>query len=129
MGVQDTAGTFTGTNILPRLTDLKYIRNQDSTGNNGASTDSRGYWVSNRSVSTTKEGYQNGVRVVNQASNSTSLRNAKHFIGALNDGGALYYSTREVCFATLGKGLTSGETATLSTIINTFQTSLSRNTY
>jgi hypothetical protein len=34
-----------------------------------------------------------------------------------------------VSFITLGTSLTDGEATTLGTIINTFQTSLSRNTY
>ena len=54
------------------------------------------------------------------------------FLFARNSNGAgtaLNFNSRQQTFATIGLGLTAAQVSTLSTIINTFQTSLSRNTY
>ena len=51
-------------------------------------------------------------------------------IGALNNGGTIQqYYDNTYAFTTIGLGLSATEQATLSTIINTFQTTLTRNTY
>jgi hypothetical protein len=133
MGVFDGAALVdSGTHMFPRLSGGLYFRNSDAGSSDVASSFSNGYYVNTRDSSTTRQGYRNGTQLFNRTINSKTQVNSNHFLGALNNinaGGPVSYSTRQLCFATIGYGLTSGETATLSTIINTFQTSLGRNTY
>lgn len=60
----------------------------------------------------------------------TTLPNVELYIGALNLNGSSYSPQQgQICFAYIGDSLTSSELSTLSTIVDTFQTSLGRNTY
>jgi hypothetical protein len=95
----------------------------------GSSLDSRGYFVFSRSGSTFNTGYRNGVLVGNR--NVGVLGTAGHniYIGAVNDAGtAANYSTRQLCFASLGTSVDAKQSQ-FATIVNAFQTSLGRNTY
>jgi hypothetical protein len=62
------------------------------------------------------------------ARNGSGLPTLQIYISNLNFNGAPYGTqTGRVCFAYMGDYLTNAETTTLSSIINTFQTSLGRN--
>jgi hypothetical protein len=77
--------------------------------------------------------YRNGSNIATQTnSRNITYTNVSLFIGAQNDGGggsANYFSTNTYAFATIGSGLTNTDIVNLSDIINTYQTSLGRNTY
>lgn len=82
------------------------------------------------SGSTNSALYKNG-SLLNSAvnSNGQSIPHAL-YLGAMNNAGtAIQFYNNEFRFATMGSGLSTPEVSTLSTIINTFQTSLGRNTY
>jgi hypothetical protein len=52
------------------------------------------------------------------------------YLGARNDNGSItQFATKEYSFLTIGERFTDGELSNLETIINTFQTTLGRNTY
>jgi hypothetical protein len=52
------------------------------------------------------------------------------YIGAMNNNGStIQYYGNEFSFATIGSGLTQSQVTTLTNIINTFQTTLGRNTF
>jgi hypothetical protein len=74
--------------------------------------------------------YRNGViRQLGSGAGSATI-NASVVIGALNnDNTIIQYYDNTYAFTTIGLGLSDVEQATLSTIINTFQTTLTRNTY
>lgn len=74
--------------------------------------------------------YKNGTLVHNGSnSNGNSIPHSIYF-GAMNNAGtAIQFYNNQFRFATIGGGLTAAEVSTLSTIINTFQTSIGRNTY
>ena len=58
---------------------------------------------------------------------SSVLPNIKMYIGAVNNyGTALYFNPRECAFSSLGNGLTPTEASAFYTIVQTMQTSLSR---
>ena len=59
--------------------------------------------------------------------NNTSLTNKIIFIGADNAAAPIYYSNREMAFASIGDGLTDTEAANYYTAVNNFQVALSRN--
>ena len=89
-----------------------------------------GYYISNRTSSTTLQGWKNGTKVVNSANTSVSKSQNRIYIGALsNDTTQGSYGIKRCSFATIGYGLTDTEAQNLTTIINTFQTSIGRNTY
>lgn len=75
--------------------------------------------------------YRNGLNIATQTGNRTpAYPNRTIVIGAQkNETGVAYYSDNRYAFATIGSGLTDTEIVNLSNIINTYQTSLGRNTY
>lgn len=96
-----------------------------------ANTDSRGQFISFRSdaVKITTRKNNNVATAFNQSSTTAGANTLPIFLGNLNFNGTPlggYYSNREYAFATIGTALTSGESSTFYTIIQTFQTTLSR---
>jgi hypothetical protein len=75
--------------------------------------------------------YRNGSNIATQTANQAiAYSNFGLFIGNQNTAGnALYFSSNRYAFATIGSGLTNTEIVNLSNIINTYETSLGRNTY
>jgi hypothetical protein len=74
--------------------------------------------------------YRNGGLVNAGSGGATGATISSIVIGALNNGGSIIqYYNNQYSFATIGTGLGATEQSTLSTIINTFQTTLGRNTY
>ena len=86
---------------------------------------STGFMINNRSTST--EGWRNGVRVINTG-NGGALTSQNIVLAAQNNNGTIYRNSNRAClFASMGDTLANP--ATFSTIINNFQTELSRNIY
>lgn len=79
----------------------------------------------------TKNGTYNGGSYFAQGiSASGTLCNNNMYLNTLNLIGSTYqFATVEFCFFHMGQSMSSSEQATFATIINNFQTSLSRNTY
>jgi hypothetical protein len=76
--------------------------------------------------------YRNGSNIATQTANEPIIYTSNNlYIGAQNAGGpgASYFSSNRYAFITIGSGLTNTEIVNLSTIINTYETSLGRNTY
>jgi len=91
---------------------------------------SGGLYVSNRTASNNEEGYRNGVeRASGTTASVTSSANLYIFGARYGDSGAETYSARRWCWFSLGKSFTDAQQQTFSTIINTFNTTLGRNTY
>jgi hypothetical protein len=94
-------------------------------------TSASGMTVGSVRSTTDRTLYRNGSNIATQTnSRNITYANGNLFIGAQNDGGAAnYFSTNTYAFATIGSGLTNTDIVNLSDIINTYQTSLGRNTY
>jgi hypothetical protein len=97
----------------------------------GASTDSRGWFIGNK-ASNAIGGLtisKNGTSLAsNLASpNQTAYPNLPILISGNSVGGSIVYDDKECAMVTIGTSLTSGEISTLYTLIQAFQTSLSRN--
>jgi hypothetical protein len=75
--------------------------------------------------------YRNGSNIATQTANEPIVySNFGLLVGAQNAGGTpLYFNSNRYAFATIGSGLTDTEIVNLSNIINTYETSLGRNTY
>jgi hypothetical protein len=115
-------------NIFPRLTNLFYARMTDSgLGPTIANTDSRGFFVSNRTNSTQIKAIKNNT-ISTIANNSISKTNLTYYIGAYR--GATtpnFFSDRQAAFSTIGDGLTDTDASKLYTRVQAYQTALSRN--
>jgi hypothetical protein len=104
-------------------------------GNGRVSTTSQasasGMTVGSVRSATDRTLYRNGSNIATQTANEPIVySNFGLFIGNQNTAGnALYFSSNRYAFATIGSGLTNTEIVNLSNIINTYETSLGRNTY
>jgi hypothetical protein len=93
-----------------------------------ANADSRGWFTISRTSSTLLTTYKNGASSATSAVVSISRPTTGLVLGARNNNGTIdSYTSRELAFASIGSGLSSGEASTLYTLIQAFQTSLSRN--
>jgi hypothetical protein len=97
----------------------------------GASTDSRGWFIGNKTsnaigaMTISKNGTSLNANTV--VSSQTLYPSANIFIsGNSSTGLAVQWDDKECAMATIGTSLTSGEISTLYTLIQAFQTSLSR---
>ena len=89
--------------------------------------DSRAFYMANRTASNIVNGWRNSTKVATGTTASSSLYNFNLFLGALNENGnAIYYTTKECAFASIGDGLTDTEAANFYTAVQTFQTTLGR---
>ena len=75
--------------------------------------------------------YRNGTNIATQGGSRNITYSSRELIlGAMyNDGGIAYFSDNRYGFVFIGSGLTNTDIVNLSSIINTYQTALGRNTY
>jgi hypothetical protein len=113
-------------------TNPKFTGNQQQSANNSSpgsantSTNSNGFWINSRIVSTTFKIYRNSSIFQTSSSNSTGLTSYSIYIGGINAAGTIEYGNREVAFASIGTGLSDTDASNLYTVVQAFQTSLSR---
>ena len=89
-----------------------------------------GNFIVSRTSDTTSYMTKNGSQIFSATTTTTGVLNFDFYLGARNDDGAPnYYNDRRIQFATIGSGLTPSEMTTFSTIVNTWATSVGRNTY
>jgi hypothetical protein len=91
-----------------------------------ADTDSRGFYVANRTASNVLNVFRNSTKRVTGATASSALPNANYFILAWNNVTPQYYSLKQCAFASIGDGLTDTDAANFYTAVQAFQTTLSR---
>ena len=96
----------------------------------GASTDSRGWFIGNKASNTiggltvSRNATSLGANTI--APTVTAYPSSNIFLSGNSFGGTVQYDDKECAMATIGTSLTSGEISTLYTLIQAFQTSLSR---
>jgi len=98
------------------------------------SGDTSGNYIANRTGTTEEIVYRNGNLIITKSGNdgTTTGINADWFVLATNNAGATganWESKQRFSFHFACEGLSNSEITTLDGIINTFQTSLGRNTY
>ena len=137
MGVASNSGT-TSSSLYLRWTDNNLYVEMYRAGADlitvANGTDARGFYLTSRTTSTSLKAYKNGSQfgTTQTATNTTRQVNDQMLIGALNSVGigVFNYSNRNYCFAIImNTGLSDSEASTLSSLINTLQTALGRNTY
>lgn len=112
----------TGNTMFSRINTLNYGGDVYS-----GITDSRGFYIGNRIISTYSKLFRNGISLGNGAVVSSALTTNKLTLGALNTPfGLNYYDNEEIAIASIGNGLTDSEASAFYTITQTFQTSLGR---
>ena len=91
-------------------------------------TDSKGFYIGNRIISTYSKLFRNGTSLGNGAIVSYNLPTNTTVIGAVNTPfGLNFYDNEELAIASIGNGLSDSEASSFYTIVQTFQTSLFRN--
>ena len=108
-----------------------YAKIHDNTYLTAANADSTGYYIFTRTASNARRIYKNGANLGNNTTASVGTANVNLILFGRNsaDFGPEAYNARRFGFVSVGSGLTTTEMGTLSTIVNTFATSLNRNTY
>lgn len=131
MGVQN-GGDYWHLSVYWNATNDSRWFNIDRAGDY-ANTTNGGNYHNVRTAQNRVRIYRNGVEVDNDlinASNNKSSGIYTMYLGALNGGGTPnFYSTKNEVFSYIATGMTTGNTITLDGIINTFETSIGRNTY
>ena len=102
------------------------INGQIFVSNNGTSSGSQGFFIGTRSSSTSHKLYKNGLQIgtTNTTTNTYTLSGSHAIQLAKGNGGS--YSNRECAFASIGTGLTDADALTLSSLVQRYQTALSR---
>jgi hypothetical protein len=125
MGAYDGAGIVEV--VCKYMDGNKYFNYGDLSFPANPSSDSRGFFCTNRLSSTNTQGFINGVEIFNAVVSVVSLTNLNTYIGARNDSGITSsWSTKEGAFAFIGDGLTSGEMLDLYNLVQAFQAALGR---
>lgn len=123
-GSSDAQGTL----LEIRTANISYIRINAPTTTSFADTDSLGFYSQSRLLGNTQKGYKNAALKVTGTVNSNTTPTQNFYIGAYNSNGtAVYYSSKECAFATIGDGLTDLESQLLYQITEKYQVALGRN--
>jgi hypothetical protein len=117
---------------LRATSDLFQAYSYNSTFNAGNAratvSDTRGLFLQSRTGSANHFIQRNGSTLYTNTGNGGALPALSHFIGAWNNAGVpANYTTKQCGWCSIGAGLTSTEASSLYTIVQLFQTSLSRN--
>ena len=101
-----------------------------ATDSASANSGTTGYFIASRTSDSTTYLWKNGSYNLSGTTATNGTIPFSIYIGATNDNGtAADPNSKAVGFASVGQGLTPSEMTTLSSIVNTWATSISRNTY
>lgn len=131
IGVQSNNGLYY-TILELRTSNLSYaLINNTITGTVSASdTDSRAFYIGNRTASNVLNLFRNSTKILNSTTTSGALPEGNIYLGAFYSGSSATpssYSTKQCAFASIGSGLTDTESANFYTAVQAYQTTLSRN--
>jgi hypothetical protein len=122
------ANVSQGTVLEIRTSNISYFRiNSALPYVSAADTDSRAFYIANRTASNVINGWRNSTKIATGTTASGTLSIQNYYLGANNSNGSPnFYSRKQCAFASIGTGLTDAEAALLYTIVQAFQTILSR---
>ena len=116
--------------IEARTSGISYYGiNQPSPFITHSDSDSRAFYIANRTASNVVNAWKNGVKTATGTTASAST-NVAYQLGAVNNlvvPGNKFYSTKQCAFASIGDGLSDTEAANFYTAVQNFQVALSRN--
>lgn len=123
MGVGLGDGLF----IEARTSGTSYYRVHSSSLLSHSDSDSRAFYLANRTASNLMNAWKNSSKVATGTGVSTIKQNYNIYLGNLNNAGTTPYpSTKQCAFASIGDGFTDTEAANFYTAVQTYQTTLSR---
>jgi hypothetical protein len=123
-GSSDSQGTL----LEIRTANTTYIRINAATTSTYADTASLGFYLQSRLLGNQQKGYKNSTLKITGAVNSNTTPTQNYYIGAYNSNGlAVYYSTKQCAFASIGDGLTDAEVTSYYTAVQAYNTTLARN--
>jgi hypothetical protein len=109
-------------------TDKLNVVIHDALGNESTNTNAQGFFIGSRISSTQSKGYKNGTLLGTSSTTSGTPPNFAVGIGGRNNSGvADLFTNREVAFASIGSGFSDSEASNLYTVVQAYQTALSRN--
>lgn len=127
IGGVDTSSRYSF--IEARTSGISYYAiNQTTSFPTHSDSDSRAFYISNRTASNVINGWKNGVKLATGTAASSST-NVAYQLGALNNlvvSSNKFYSTKQCAFASIGDGLTDTEAANFYTAVQAYQTTLGR---
>jgi hypothetical protein len=111
-----------------RTANITYFKiNSGNPFISAADTDSRAYYIGNRTASNIVNGWRNLTKIATGATASSALVNLNYYLGCSNVNNLSQNISRKQCaFATIGSGLSDAEATALYSSIQSFQTTLSR---
>jgi hypothetical protein len=111
-----------------RTSNITYFKiNSGNPFISAADTDSRAYYIGNRTASNIVNGWRNSTKIATGATASSALVNVNYYLGGASvNNVALNISRKQCAFASIGSGLTDGEAAALYSSVQAFNTTLSR---
>jgi len=124
-----------GNQILPNQNVLQirttsttfFVINQTTPYATFTDTDSRGFYIANRTAVNVVNGWKSGVKVATGTTATNGRPNNNIYIGANNNSGvAANFSSKQCAFASIGTGLTDAEAGNYYTIVQAFQVALGR---
>jgi hypothetical protein len=127
LGAGGAVNTF-GVVLEIRTSNISYVRINSGTFISAADTDSRAFYLGNRTDSNAINLWRNSTKIATGSVLSTFLFNQNYYLGAFNNNGtAQNYSRKQCAFASIGTGLTDAEAVLFYNIVQEFQTTLGRN--
>lgn len=112
--------------LYTRYTDTKAYIGVNAIESSISSTNSQGFWIGSRIISTVQKLYKNNTTFINATSLSSTKANLNIYVGASN-GASVDYSSTQNAFASIGDGLTDTQASNFYTAVQAFQTTISRN--
>jgi hypothetical protein len=90
-------------------------------------TNSRAFYIGNRTASNVVNGWRNSSKIVTGTTASTTPSTANVYLGAFNRASSVvFYSTKQCAFSSIGDGLTDNDALNLYTAVQAFNTTLGR---
>ncbi len=100
-----------------------------SVGNSASPINTNGFIVAASSGATNESIYRNSTRLATDLASRGAIAQAIYIAAFNNTGTPQQFYDNEYTFASIGDGMTEAEVSTFTTIVNTFQTTLNRNTF
>jgi hypothetical protein len=129
MGIAIAGGdAFQIYNYETTATGIKVVRSNADGYSTGAVANGQGLFTATRTGSTIETAFRNATRTINASKTSTALSNENMFVMARNGGSGVAgaFNARGYAWFSVGYGLSDVDVSNYYTIIQAFQTALSR---
>jgi hypothetical protein len=110
--------------MVARFNGSFYAENNDDGYDPSTNSTSLGLLISSRTGANIKKGYRNNIEIQNSTRSSVGLPTYNIYLGGISGWGG--FTPREFAFAFMGNGLNATEITNFTNLVNTLQTSLSR---